>query len=166
MNGLDCLKSYLDALLAFSVAFQTQFWDFSGVIHIFGLHEWIKCFLQKQKLIDLAMKNCLQCSMDIHPCVERDWKTRFFATLLLTCLLHSILAFQLLRYPWIFHNRLKAYASMPCLKFKNTFFPMHDACLLWSLQKRKCAILGFYDLNKTDDLKNLRLWAFRPCELR
>ena len=164
MNGLDCLKSYLDALLGvfsllFAVAFQTQFWDFSGVIHIFGLHEWIKCFLQKQKLIDLAMKNCLQCSMDIHPCVEADWKTRFFCNIIID-MLHFILAFQLLRYPWIFHNRLKAYASMPCLKFKNTFFSyawcmsimisskeeMRNPRVLWPKQNwwlRKSKTLGF-----------------------
>ena len=166
MNGLDCLKSYLDALLAFSVAFQTQFWDFSGVIHIFGLHEWIKYILQKQKLIDLAMKNCLQCSMDIHPCVERDWKTRFFATLLLTCCCIPYLHFSFWDIP---EFSIIDWRHMPlCLVWssRTLFFPMHDACLLWSLQKRKCAILGFYDLNKTDDLENLRLWAFRPCELR
>ena len=156
MNGLDCLKSYLDALLAFSVAFQTQFWDFSGVIHIFGLHEWIKCFLYK-KLIDLSMKNCLQCSMDIHPCVEteiekRDFLQHYYWHVCCIPYLHfsfwDIPEFSIIDWRHI---------HMPCLKFKNTFFPMHDACLLWSLQKRKCAILGFYDLNKTDGLENLTL---------
>ena len=125
-----------------------------------------KVFSIQKILIDLAMKNCLQCSMDIHPCVEseiekRDFLQHYYWHVCCIPYLHfsfwDIPEFSIIDWRHI---------PMPCLKFKNTFFPMHDACLLWSLQKRKCAILGFYDLNKTDGLENLRLWAFRPCELR
>ena len=105
------------------------------------------------------MKNCLQCPMDIHPCVERDWKNAIFCNIIIDMLLHChYLHFSFWDIPefsiidWR-HTDTAAYLPMR-LKFKNTFFPMHDACLLWSLHKRKCEILGFYDLNKTDGLEN------------
>ena len=136
MNGLDCLKSYLDALLAFSVAFQTQFWDFSGVIHILGLHEWMQCFLQKYKLIDLAMKNCLQCCMDIHPCVEteiekRDFLQHYYWHVCCIPYLHfsfwDIPEFSIIDWRHI---------PMPCLKFKNTFFFLCMMHVYYDLFKR------------------------------
>ena len=111
------------------------------------------------KNIDWLSNEKLSPMFNGHPpmCRNWDWKTRFFATLLLTCCYCiSYLHFSFWDIPE-FSIIDWRHIPMPCLKFKNTFFPMHDACLLWSLQKRKCAILGFYDLNKTDGLENLTL---------